>query len=284
MNFRNSMLSAAAMLLALGASACSTDLSGPSTIDDTQIDADIALTSGDAVASEIAGFSDNVAAAGSFTTVVSPSFNLNVGSGGSQPRFAGISPSCAYASGRYTCSATTEQGMSVSRSFAFYDAGGNALQNFDATKVESVNFQAQIDGNFQRDIVWSVGVHRTRNATVSGLISSAPQRKWNGVGAGADTIMHIGLDGVRSLAGTAADTVRNVVMPGKDAATQLPLSGTVVVAVDYTASLEGATGSVSKEVKRKVVVTFDGTTSANLQIGAVNCVLHLDTHAVDSCQ
>jgi hypothetical protein len=283
MYLRNSMLSAAAMLLALGAAGCSTDLSGPSQIDDTQIDADIAVTSGDAVASEIAGFSDNVAAAGSFT-VVSPSFDLSVGSSAGQPRFAGISPSCAYASGRYTCSATTEQGMSVSRSFAFYDAQGNTMQNFDATKVESVNFQDQIDGNFQRDIVWSVGVHRTRNATVSGLISTAPQRKWNGVGAGADTIMHIGLDGIRSLAGAAADTVNNVVMPGKDAVSQLPLSGNVVVAVDYTASLEGATGSVSKEVKRRVVVTFDGTTSANLQVGNINCVLHLDTHTVDSCQ
>jgi hypothetical protein len=271
------------MILALGAVACSTDLSGPPAIDDAQIDADIAATSGDAVASEIAGFSDNVAAAGSFT-MVSPSFNLSVGSGSSQPRFSGISPTCSYASGRYTCAATTEQGMSVSRSFAFYDAQGNALQTFDSTKVESVNFQAQIDGDFQRDIVWSAGIHRTRNATVSGLISLKPQRKWNGVGAGADTITHIGLDGIRSLAGTAADTVSNVLMPGKDAASQVPLSGSIVVAVDYTASLQGATGAVSKEVKRRVVVTFNGTTSPLLQIGSLNCVLHLDTHSVDSCQ
>jgi hypothetical protein len=277
------MLGAAAIILALGAAACSTDLSGPSTLDDSQIDADIAATSGDAVASEIAGFSDNVAAAGSFTTVA-PSFNVNVGSGASQPRLNGISPTCTYASGRYTCAATTEEGMSVSRSFAFYDAQGNAVQTFDPAKVESVNFQAQIDGDFQRDIVWSAGVHRTRNATVSGLISLSPQRKWNGVGAGADTISHIGLDGIRSLAGTAADTVTNVLMPGKDAASQVPLSGSVVVAVDYTASLEGATGSVSKEVKRRVVVTFNGTTSPSLQIGNLNCVLHLDTHSVDSCQ
>jgi hypothetical protein len=283
MRFRTPTLGAAAMMLALGAAACSTDLSGPPAIDDTQIDADVAATSGDLVASEIAGFSDNVAAAGSFTTVA-PSFNVSVGSGASQPRFGGISPTCSYAAGRYTCAATTEQGMNVSRSFAFYDAQNNAVQVFDATKVESVNFQAQIDGSFQRDIVWSVGIHRTANVTVSGLISLQPQRKWNGVGAGADTVTHIGLDGIRSLAGTAADTVTNVLMPGKDAASQIPLSGSIVVAVDYTASLQGATGSVSKEVKRRVVVTFNGTTSASLQIGALTCALHLDTHSVDSCQ
>src|SRR4051795_1231745 len=98
MNFRTPMLGAAAIILALGAAACSTDLSGPSALDDTQIDADIAATSGDAVASEIAGFSDNVAAAGSFTTVA-PSFNVTVGSG-SQPRLNGISPTCSYTAPR----------------------------------------------------------------------------------------------------------------------------------------------------------------------------------------
>jgi hypothetical protein len=282
MKSRFPTLSAATLILALGAAACSTDLSGPPALDDAQIDADIASASGATVASEVAGFTDNVAAAGSFS-MVSPSFNVNVGSG-TQPRLNGISPTCSYASGRYTCAATTEQGMSVSRSFAFYDAQGGSLQTFDSTKVESVNFQAQIDGNFQRDLVWSVGIHRTRNATVSGLISLKPQRKWNGVGAGADTVSHIGLDGIRSLAGTAADTVSNVLMPGKDAANQIPLSGSIVVAVDYTASLQGATGTASKEVKRRVVVTFDGTTSAALQVGSLNCVLHLDTKSVDSCQ
>jgi hypothetical protein len=283
MRFRTQMLSAGAMMLALGAAACSTDLSGPPAMDDAQIDADIAVTSGDAVASEIAGFTDNVTAAGSFT-MVAPSFNLSAGSGAAQPRFGGISPTCSYAAGRYTCAATTEQGMSVSRSFAFYDAQGAALQTFDSTKVESVNFQAQIDGNFQRDVVWSAAIHRTRNATVSGLISLKPQRKWNGVGSGADTVSHIGLDGIRSLAGTSAETVTDVVMPGKDAASQLPLSGSIAVAVDYTAALQSATGAVTKEVKRSVVVTFNGTTSASLQIGTLNCVLHLDTHSVDSCQ
>jgi hypothetical protein len=277
------MLSAAAMMLALGAAACSTDLSGPPAMDDAQIDADIAVTSGDAVASEIAGFTDNVTAAGSFT-MVAPSFNVSVGSGSAQPRFGGISPTCSYAAGRYTCAATTEQGMSVSRSFAFYDAQGAALQTFDSTKVESVNFQAQIDGNFQRDVFWSAGIHRTRNATVSGLISLKPQRKWNGVGSGADTVSHIGLDGIRRLAGTSTETVTDVLMPGKDAASQVPLSGTIAVAVDYTASLQSATGVVTKEVKRSVLVTFNGTTSPSLQIGTLSCVLHLDTHSVDSCQ
>ena len=53
--------------------------------------------------------------------------------------------------------------------------------------------------------------------------------------------------------------------------------------VQYTASLEGATGTVSKDVSRHVVVTFNGTTSPALQIGSLLCVLHLDTHSVDSC-
>src|SRR4051795_9729945 len=187
MNFRTPMLGAAAIILALGAAACSTDLSGPSTLDDSQIDADIAATSGDAVASEIAGFSDNVAAAGSFTTVA-PSFNVNVGSGASQPRLNGISPTCTYASGRYTCAATTEEGMSVSRSFAFYNAQGQTVQNWDPTVVESVNFQAQVDGDFSKDFVWNLSIHRTGNLTVSGLISHAPQRTWNGTGTGNDAI------------------------------------------------------------------------------------------------
>ena len=284
MRLRNPMLTAAAMLMAVGAVACSSDLSGPPALDDMQIDADIAATSGAAVASQIASFGDNVAAAGSFS-MIAPSYNVTAPGtkAAGTPSFNGISASCSYAAGRYTCAATTEQGMTVSRSFAFYDAQGNTVQNFDPATVESVNFQAQFDGNFQRDLFWTVGVHRTQNVTVSGLISQAPQREWNGVGAGADTISHIGLDGIRSLAGNAVDTVKHVVMPGSDAPSQVPLSGSIVVAVDYTAALDGATGSVSKNVKRKVTVTFDGTNAASLQIGSIACLLHLDTHSVDSC-
>src|SRR2546430_10856990 len=109
MKFRNPMLAVAAVLLAVGAVACSTDVAGPPTLDDAQIDADVAATSGDAVASQITSFGDNVAAAGSFS-MVAPSYGMNVG--GNAPSFNGISPTCTYASGRYSCSATTEQGLS----------------------------------------------------------------------------------------------------------------------------------------------------------------------------
>lgn len=281
MKVRNPLLTAATIFLTAGAVACSSDLAGPPALDDAQIDADIAAASGDAVASQVSSFGDNVAAAGSFS--VSPSYNVNVGSG-TTPSMNGISASCSYASGRYSCSATTEQGLSVTRSFAFYNANGQTVQTWDSTVVESVNFQAQADGNFSRDLVWNVGVHRTANVTVSGLISHKPQQTWNGTGTGADTISHIGLDGIRSLAGTSEVVVTNVVMPGKDAASQYPLSGVIGIGVNYTASLQGATGSVSKDVTRQVTVTFNGTSAPLLQIGSLHCVLHLDTHSVDSCQ
>ncbi len=285
MKFRNPMLTAAAMFLAAGAVACSSDLAGPPAIDDAQINADVAATSGEAVATQIAGFTDNITAAGSFT-MVAPSYNVNAPGYGTsgQPSFGAVASNCSYAAGRYSCTATTEQGLSVTRSFAFYDANGGSLQTFDSTKVESVNFHAQVDGSFQRDVVWSAGVHRTHDVTVSGLISTKPLRKWNGVGAGADTVSHIGLDGIRSLAGTAVDTVTNVVMPGKAATSQIPLSGTIVVVANYTASLQGATGTASKQVTRRVVVTFDGTVTPQLKVGTLTCVLHLDTHIVDACQ
>src|SRR3954463_13190249 len=77
MKFGRSML-AAALIVASGAVACSPALVGPPTLDDAQIDADIAATSGDAVASQITSFGDNVTAAGSFT-MVAPSYDLNAG-------------------------------------------------------------------------------------------------------------------------------------------------------------------------------------------------------------
>ncbi len=137
MKVRNPLLTAATIFLTAGAVACSTDLVGPPALDDAQIDADIAAASGDAVASQVSSFGDNVAAAGSFS--VSPSYNVNVGSG-TAPSLNGISASCSYASGRYSCSATTEQGLSVTRSFAFYNANGQTVQTWDSTVVESVNF------------------------------------------------------------------------------------------------------------------------------------------------
>lgn len=282
MNFRNQMRAAAAVFMTVGTVACSSDVLSPPTLDDAQVTADVAATSGDAVASQVAGFGDNVAAAGSFT-MVAPSYNVTIGSG-AQPSFTGISPTCSYASGRYTCSATTERGLTVTRSFAFYNAQGQTVQNFDPTVVESANFQATVDGTFNSGIVWNASVHRTADLTVSGLISHAPQRTWNGTGSGNDQIQHIGLDGVRTLAGTSSVTVTNVVMPGKDAVSQVPLSGSIAITVQYTATLQGAGGSASKEVNTTVTVTFDGTNSPALQIGSLHCLLHLDTHAVDSCQ
>ena len=282
MNSRNSMRAAAALLLMAGAlSACSTDFAGPPTLDDAQINADVASASGDAVASQITSFGDNVAAAGSFS-MVAPSYSINVGSG--KPSMTGISPTCTYAAGRYTCAATTEQGLSVTRSFAFYNAQNQTVQNWDPAVVESVNFQGTVDGTFSKDLVWNASIHRTADVTVSGLISHAPQRLWNGTGSGTESITHIALDGIRSLSGTSAVTVTNVLMPAKDAASQYPLSGTIAVDVQYTASLQGATGTVSKDVTRHAVVTFDGTNGPGLQIGTLHCVLHLDTHSVDSCQ
>ncbi|GAC1469703.1 MAG: hypothetical protein PVSMB1_18080 [Gemmatimonadaceae bacterium] len=218
--------------------------------------------------------------------MVAPSYSVNAPGYGTsgQPSFGTVASNCTYTAGRYTCTATTENGLSVVRSFAFYDASGATLQTFDSTKVESVNFQAQIDGSFQRDVVWTAGVHRTRNHTVSGLISMKPQRKWNGVGASHDTLSHVGLDAIRTIAGTSADTLTNIVMPAKTATSQIPLSGTVVLAANYTATLQTATGLASKQVTRRVVVTFDGTVTPKLTIGTLICTLYLDTHRVDGCQ
>jgi hypothetical protein len=282
MNFRNPMRAAAAVFITLGVAACSADVLSPPTLDDAQITADVAASSGDAIASQVAGFNDNVAAAGSFSRVA-PSYNVTVGSG-SQPSFSGISPTCSYTSGRYSCSATTENGLSVTRSFAFYNGQGQTVQNWDATVVESVNFQATVDGTWSKDLVWNASIHRTGDLTVSGLISHAPQRIWNGTGTGDDQISHIGLDGVRSLTGTSTVTVTNVTMPGKDATSQIPLSGSIKLDVQYTAGLQGAGGAASKEVNTSVTVTFDGTNTPALQIGSLHCLLHLDTHGVDSCQ
>jgi hypothetical protein len=281
MKFRNQMRAAAAVFMTVGTVACSADVLSPPTLDDAQVTADVAAASGDAIASQVSGFNDNVAAAGSFTRVA-PSYNLNVGSG-TQPAFTGISASCSYASGRYSCAATTENGLSVTRSFAFYNAQGQTVQNWDATVVESVNFQATADGTWSRDLVWNASVHRTGDLTVSGLISKAPQRIWNGTGTGNDQISHIGLDGIRSLTGTSSLTVTNVTMPGKDAASQIPLSGSIKLDVQYTAALQGAGGNASKEVNTSVTVTFDGTNTPALQLGTLHCLLHLDTHSVDSC-
>jgi hypothetical protein len=281
MKSRIPLLVAAALLLAVGAVACSADVVAPPALDDAQIDADIAATSGDAVASQITSFGDNVAAAGSFS-IAAPGYSLTAGGAGAA--LAGIPPTCTYASGRYSCAATTEQGLSVSRSFAFYNAQGQTVQNWDAAVVESVNFQAQVDGHFSEQLVWTAGVHRAGNVTVSGLISQTPQRLWNGTGMGDDTLSHVGLDGIRSLAGHSSVTVANVLMPAKNAASQTPISGSIAIDVEYTASLQGLTGSVSKDVSRHVVVTFNGTNAPTLQVGLLHCVLHLDTRSVDSCQ
>ena len=62
-----------------------------------------------------------------------------------------------------------------------------------------------------------------------------------------------------------------------------PLSGVAVRVVDYTVVSSGEQLETTT-VHKHVVVTFNGTADVPISLGDYSCVLHLDSHKVDSCK
>lgn len=210
----------------------------------------------------------------------------------SEPRPA--PPKCVYSSstGLFVCPAVVEHGLTTVRSYGFLDAQGHPMTSRVVGQTASVRYLTTTDGTLVKDANFTSSTHRVRDQTVSGLLGSS--RIWDGTGASADTNTHTEHETVRKYVGTAVDTMRAVTYLEHHDQHPYPVSGTSIHVVNYTSTttsptIDAATGAhtgtktVVEVVSKRVVVTFDGTANAALQVGGVRCTLHLDTKKVDGC-
>lgn len=271
-------------LVGLVVCACNSDRAAapPDTVlTDRQVSRDIAVSEGDAAANELASISSYSNLAGVNFSVATDASRGEGMKPNSDIAFS-VSSACTYAAGRWSCAPVTENGLTVVRSYAFYDAAGQPMKVKDDLTTASINFISSVNGTVSRDSTFSGVVHRNSNATVSGLLGKETTRRWDSYGFSADTNTHRSTSSTRTYAGTSADTVKAVVYPQPRTATSYPLSGTMVRATKYRVTSTGRS-TEQRSVERRVVITYNGTAEARLESGGTVCTLHLDTHRVDGC-
>jgi hypothetical protein len=177
-------------------------------------------------------------------------------------------------------SAEPESKKTVVKSYQFLDASGNPMDRFVKGTTEAIHYLMKTDGAESHDNNRSA-THSLRDATLSGFLG--PNRIWNGFGSSADTTVHTEELSTRTYTGFSVDTVKAVTFLDERALHPYPLSGVFVRVVDYKVVSTGKQLETTT-IHKRAVVTFNGTADVSISLGDYECVLHLDTHKVDSCK
>lgn len=281
------VFSRAAIVLIVGTAvvsiaACNSDraYAPPDTIlTDHQVSMDIASSAGSDIAADLETLDGSAVLSGGNFSMEGPGPSAR---GDLRADTGPATSSCSYSSGRWNCAPVVEKGITTVRSYAYFDAAGKAMQYLDNLKTASINYQFTRNGTVTQDTTFSGVVHSSRNITVSGLLGVETTRRWDGFGASADTNTHHDSRSTRHYAGKSVDSVKAVVYPQPRTPGSYPLSGSMIQVINYTVTSTGK-GIETRSVDRRVVTTYDGSALAKIQSGTVTCVLHLDTHKVDSC-
>lgn len=234
-----------------------------------QANQDVAATAAASIAGAIAALSADEAAAGITTpsSVLIPGDALRgESSGGSGDKSS---------SGGYT----TET-KSYSRTFTFFDAAGAVMPSFVRGTTASVRAVVTAHVRRTQDSTYASASHSRSDKMLSGLLTD--RRIWDGTAASTDTTTHREGTSLRTYVGTAADTTVAVTFHADRTVNKYPLSGTSIRVVSYVKTFTGKeTGTLT--VNRRIVVTYNGTSSAVMRIGNVTCTLNLDTRKAENC-
>lgn len=263
-----SALRLASVACLLVVNACSDTTTPAPGVDDELATLDLAVSAGDAIAADV-GFLINGELDGMRIVASSPTAH-----GEDRPALE-----CTLASdGRHVCTGTGPNGLTITRSFAFYDAASVIQTAFDPATTASINFQLSVAGTLQRE-GRTATISRSRDHTLSGLAGEETERTWNGTGTGTHNGTATGPRGTRTYALVSSDTTTDVVFALPRTEHPWPMSGTIVHNMTSTATMDGAR-SGTRTITRRAMVTFNGTASVPLQIGNRSCTLNLETRAV----
>jgi hypothetical protein len=273
--------------LTFGLAACSADSStGPDAslaVPDSEINLSIAADAGDAVATSVDLMSADEASEGASSSAIAtlPGAGASVDAATSEATVTCDGPD---ADGWFTCDRTTFRGLDVTRQRRFWEDGNYGL-GWDAA-TDSVNHRRTVTGSYSP--AWkpakTIWVNRADTATLAVDRTGSPTlHVWTGTGVRTDSSAYANAHVTRAFHYTAYDTATAVAfaMPRTDH--PWPVSGTIVhnVTTLFVASRDGR--STSKTVIRRVVVTFNGTSSVPIQVGELTCTLDLDTHEISNC-
>lgn len=178
-----------------------------------------------------------------------------------------IDDSCVFAvaTGDLTCGPTVKNGLTVTSTYTIKTAAGTAQRAIDSLTTNSVRLRTAVTGTATRSRDGSVTatVNNSGDRTVTGLAAGSTQRTVNGTSLGNETARGTTPDGKTfSSVRTAADTTTGLVIPVSATVQTYPSAGTVVRRMKVITTIDGT----SSTRERREALTYDGTTTAKLQI------------------
>ena len=171
---------------------------------------------------------------------------------------------CVYSAptGRFVCEPVVRGGLTITRSYAFYDAAGQPQPRRDEA-TRSANTEVAVKGTLTTDRS-SATVDRASSLTVSGLGRGAATHTLNGSEAGKTTGTFTSERGTVTVTETFTATTKDVVVPVPRARDAWPLSGTTTRA--FTVTTTRPEGGATRTSTGSEQVTFTGTSVVNVTI------------------
>ena len=256
-------------LLAAGlfvvAAACSGGDTTATTADDATITADISSVAADGIAEDVdvmQGMDGTLGHSGGASLM---------GPGDWRPGLTG----CNFLNGSFNCPDTLRNGLNVTRTITFLDAGGASESAYDPLLTASIHIVADISGDRTHG-PWTATVTRHRDLTISGLAGTETTRTVNGTGN--ETVDNSrDTNNPRAYNVTCSSNITNVVMPvrASDGGNGWPISGTIQRTCTITVT---AGPNAGKTTTRTVTITFDGTSTPSANIGGTTFTIDLTSH------
>lgn len=192
--------------------------------------------------------------------------------------FWAFSSNCSYdsATQRFLCPPLSKDGLTLVRSFAVYDAGGEAMSAYDSLLTASANFRTTVSG-VHVALAGKDTIARQRDLTVTGLAGRETSRVWNGTGSRSDGGYRQDATVTRTYHTTDGVAFVDVTVSLPRSEHPWPMSGTVTRHVVGTATVvrDGVTRSMS--VDKTVTITFNGTQLVPMTVGTRSFTLDLAT-------
>ncbi len=192
---------------------------------------------------------------------------------------AAVHGSCTFSAstGRITCPDFTRNGLTISRSYALYDAADKLQEKRDSNTVK-INTQVWARGTVEKDSA-KVTIDRKSDLTATGIQRGSTRRTLNGTEQGSSTMEHKTSKGKMVSKVVFSDTTVGLVLPQNDSTQKWPLAGTVIRSHSGTRGIEGS--SESRSFSYRAVFVYDGSSTVKITITAngqtKSCVRNLET-------
>jgi hypothetical protein len=178
--------------------------------------------------------------------------------------FGRLDGDCTFSSatGRVSCEAVTERGLTIVKSASYKKADGTVQSAPDST-TNTVNVQIQVTGTVTRRDSAVSTVNNSSDRTVTGLAVGSTQRTVNGTSKGEESTTGKNADGAFTAVRLVGDTTSGLVIPVVSGKPTYPTAGTVIRSFKVTVTIAGGSPTTKQ---RREVITYDGSATAKIVI------------------